>query len=596
MVDKRLFPTNANSWLLALVISLVGLALVAMLAFAQGSAEPVKSKEGRRSAAPAKRPAEAKPAAAVHPLPAKNLVTNIPAYDGRGAEYVLLAWSDFGMRMASDWDQYFSLGPPLVNLRAQLIKRGAGPTLVTKDVKLVYAVEGVAQPSTKSRYWEFSQALSGQKLAPDKGPSGNGQRGEMQAADKLFNADGIPLMPYAADGSFLPYPTVTVEARDAASGRVLALTRAVLPVTTQLGCAKCHGGDKGGPGLSGETAANILSAHDKNSGSKLLAEAKAGHPRACAECHGADKKEMSVSASLHGFHAAKIPGLGAESCGFCHPSVEPTSYFRGVHHQRGLDCSRCHGLLEDHALGLLKGEQAAGKKEDADRLMAKLKPRAGEMPARTAWVMEPDCNGCHDLVTRPKPDAIAFGKWNKDAGSIYHQRRDQTMGLACSACHGPPHAIYPAQNPYGRDRDNIQPVQYMGRAKSMGAAGTCGVCHLDLDAAKVSAHHPIPEPKGTTVAMLAGFESRMPGVRFPHQAHADQDCRTCHHKGYVDGQSLSCSTSGCHDQSTGDTQARYFRNAFHGQGSSCNYCHQQRRKAGQASGPVECGGCHVIAR
>jgi hypothetical protein len=267
-----------------------------------------------------------------------------------------------------------------------------------------------------------------------------------------------------------------------------------------------------------------------------------------------------------------------------------------VHHQRGLDCARCHGLLEDHALGLLQAERAAGKDDDADKLMAGLKPRGGEVAPRTAWAMEPDCNACHNFATRPKPDANALGKWNQDAASVYHQRRDQTMSLACAACHGPAHAIYPALNPYGRDRDNIQPAQYMGRAKALGAAGNCGVCHLDAQAAEASAHHPIPKPVGTTVTVLPGFAARMPGVLFPHQAHAGEDCRVCHHKGYVDGQGLSCSAAGCHDQASGPEQARYFRNAFHGQGSSCNYCHQQRRKAGQAGGPVECGGCHVLAR
>jgi hypothetical protein len=594
MIEKRFLPTKAHKWLLACVACLVGLALAAVLAFGQTQAEPLKSPGGKKAGLPAQ------PAAVVQPPPAPSqafsLVTPIPPFDTHGAEYVLLAWSDSGMRLVSDCDQFFSLGPPLVNLRAQLIKRGPTPSLVTQGVTLVYALDRVASPAGKSRYWEFSPALAGQKLSPDTGPQGNGQRGVMQAGDQIFSATGVPLMPAAADGSFLPYPTVTVEARDPASGRVLALTRAVLPVTTQLGCAKCHGGDQGALGLSSETAANILAAHDRNSRTKLLAEAKAGHPRSCAECHGADKAEMRLSASLHGFHAAKLPEMGAESCGFCHPSAPPTAFYRGVHHQRGLDCARCHGLLEDHALGLLKAEKSAGKQDDAARLMAGLKPRGGEMPARTAWTMQPDCNGCHDFVTRPKPDAVAFGKWNQDPANVFHQRRDQTMGLACAACHGPAHAIYPALNPLGRDRDNIQPMQYMGWAKAMGGGGNCGVCHTGGQGLKASSHHPIPAPVGTLVTLPPGFTGRMPGVLFPHQAHAGQDCRTCHHKGYQDGQGLTCSTSGCHDQASEEAQARYFRNAFHGQGFSCNYCHQQKRKAGQASGPVECGGCHVIVR
>lgn len=33
-------------------------------------------------------------------------------------------------------------------------------------------------------------------------------------------------------------------------------------------------------------------------------------------------------------------------------------------------------------------------------------------------------------------------------------------GLCCSTCHGSPHALYPAQNPYGKGHDVIQPCQY----------------------------------------------------------------------------------------------------------------------------------------
>lgn len=600
MAGKRMFPAPASRWLLLSLVGLASLALAGLLAFAPASAAPAKADQGAKNDPWAKRAVAAKPAAAAQPQaqpqPVPNLVTYIPPWDALGAKYVLLAWSDSGMRLVSDCDQFFSLEPPWTNLRAQLIKRGQRPAVVTQGVVLSYAVERMASPAGKSRYWEFSPSLAGRQLTPDSGPDGLGQRGVLKAADQVFSAEGLPLMPYAADGTFLPYPTVAVEARDAASGQVLASTRVVLPVTTQLGCAKCHGGGKEGPGLSAETAANILKAHDKNSGTKLVAEARAGHPRACAQCHGADRPEMRLSASLHGFHASKLPGLGAESCAFCHPVDPPTGFFRGVHHQRGLDCARCHGLLEDHALGLLKAEQAAGKKDDADKLMANIKPRGGDIPPRTAWTMEPDCNGCHDFITRPKPDAVAFGKWNTKASGVFHQRRDDTRSLACAACHSPAHAIYPALNPYGRDRDNIQPLQYMGQAKTIGGGGQCGVCHTTPPDYQASAHHPIPEPRGTVVALPPGFKGRMPGVRFPHQAHAGQDCRTCHHKGYVDGQSLSCSTTGCHDRGSGEEDPRYFRNAFHGQGFSCNYCHQQKRKAGQASGPVECGGCHNVVR
>ncbi|MBF0482662.1 MAG: cytochrome c, partial [Desulfovibrionaceae bacterium] len=69
--------------------------------------------------------------------------------------------------------------------------------------------------------------------------------------------------------------------------------------------------------------------------------------------------------------------------------------------------------------------------------------------------------------------------------------RDEMQAVACAACHGAPHAEYPAQNPYGENRDNIQPLQYQNLAAPLGAKGGCVACHTArMD---VSAHHPLPE-------------------------------------------------------------------------------------------------------
>jgi hypothetical protein len=66
-------------------------------------------------------------------------------------------------------------------------------------------------------------------------------------------------------------------------------------------------------------------------------------------------------------------------------------------------------------------------------------------------------------------------------------KRDDLDALTCPACHGAAHALYPALNPYGRDRDNLQPLQYQKLARTLGAAKNCKVCHtVDMDDA---AHH-----------------------------------------------------------------------------------------------------------
>ena len=59
--------------------------------------------------------------------------------------------------------------------------------------------------------------------------------------------------------------------------------------------------------------------------------------------------------------------------------------------------------------------------------------------------------------------------------------------MMCTACHNSPHAVYPAMNPYGENRDNIQPLQYQGIAGTIGTGGACAVCHRQAMAAE--GHH-----------------------------------------------------------------------------------------------------------
>ncbi|MFN3535488.1 MAG: hypothetical protein ACK4WB_08875, partial [Desulfatiglandales bacterium] len=80
------------------------------------------------------------------------------------------------------------------------------------------------------------------------------------------------------------------------------------------------------------------------------------------------------------------------------------------------------------------------------------------------------------------PDAPPIGK-----GRLFRESYDE-MGIPCMACHGPTHALYPASNPFGEERDNLQPLQYTGRAITLGARGTCKICHrMEMED---SVHHP----------------------------------------------------------------------------------------------------------
>ena len=443
------------------------------------------------------------------PVADRDFAVDIPPFDPQGDPYVLLAWSDQGLRGLTDSDPWFVIFPPGADIHAQLIQRGETPDVITEGVTVTYGVEpGFEHPENEVRFWEFARANLGldADLEPGVGLTGNRVTGTMtvDAEREMFEATRVPVVPYQ-DGAFNPYPLFTVEARDSETGALLALTRTVVPVSTEIGCAGCHGGGWRVDGVAGFTEAtsrHILESHDRRSGTQLLALARAGQPRLCQQCHadpalGAEGKPelLNLSASMHGFHASFLGGRDADACALCHPTdpAGPTAALRGGH-ARSLDCTHCHGTLEDHALGLLKAEDAAGK-PGAARLMANLKPRlvvgVDGVASREPWFQLPDCLACHtDEFLRPDPvEVSAFNQWTAGEDELYRKRTDDTERLQCQACHGATHAIYPAHNlHFGADRDNIQPLQYQGIRRAIGAAASCEVCHtMEMED---SIHHP----------------------------------------------------------------------------------------------------------
>ena len=327
--------------------------------------------------------------------------------------------------------------------------------------------------------------FSVQRPKKNIGLSGNGLSGTMHFKEELsaYEATLIPVVPYPDDGSFNPYPTFTIEARDKETGRVLATTRTVAPTSTEMGCKNCHGGKwrvNGVAGFTNETSANVLALHDKNSGTNLLEMAEKGKPQLCQSCHedpvlGTKGKPgiLGFPAAIHGWHANFLSNRDTTACFSCHPSRPdgPTQCLRGAH-AKNLDCTSCHGYLEDHALSLLKKEDEKGK-PGAKRLMAHLTPRTAgsleEINARTPWINEPDCLNCHEDFQRPNTaTASAFNRWTVGPEALFRLRHDDTGTLMCEACHGSTHAVYPAVNKLSPDLDNIQPLQYQKNRNPIG--------------------------------------------------------------------------------------------------------------------------------
>lgn len=141
-------------------------------------------------------------------------------------------------------------------------------------------------------------------------------------------------------------------------------------------------------------------------------------------------------------------------------------------------CSDCHGNLDDMAASVLKGE---AKKSRARFLMGPLRPETvkdlDSVKPRLPWLQEPECLACHKDFEKPAPNPSAYNHWSAAPGDLFRMKLDEAGAIACIACHGPTHAIYPARNPFDAFRDVIQPMQYQKNPFAIGGNRSCFVCH-----------------------------------------------------------------------------------------------------------------------
>jgi hypothetical protein len=106
---------------------------------------------------------------------------------------------------------------------------------------------------------------------------------------------------------------------------------------------------------------------------------------------------------------------------------------------------------------------------------------------RTPWVNEPDCLTCHKEFGKSAKDASAFNVWTKGLSTLFRSRTDDN-NIRCEACHGSTHALYPANNFFGRDRDNLPALQYGNTRGPLGSDMTCTACHT-VKVTDASGHH-----------------------------------------------------------------------------------------------------------
>lgn len=439
---------------------------------------------------------------------------------GSGGKFSLLAWNDLGMHCVDGKDySVFSILPPFNNLHAQLVNASTGKA-VTMGVTLTY--EAVADPSGsinttsvgKTNFWAFAKTIYGASPAPDVGltgfstPSRTAKPLSLNVANGWFEATGIPITPVDDIGAKNFYPTVKVTAKDA-TGKVLATTTTVLPVSDEMTCAACHASRPVTETNTARLAAkpkagwvndantetdwkkNILRLHDqmqagnakyqsalsaKGLTAGLYASALAGTPALCATCHASNALPgtgvagvSALTSALHTRHAKVIEpatmltldaSTNRSSCYACHPG-SVTKCLRGAmgnaldaNGNMEMGCQSCHGNLT----------------------------KVGD-PERVGWLQQPNCQACHFDGKRTLSAVDASGNLIKPADTRF-ATNPNTPGtgfslfrfskghgaMQCESCHGSTHAEYPSSEV----NDNLQSIALQGYS---GTVRECTVCH-----------------------------------------------------------------------------------------------------------------------
>lgn len=350
---------------------------------------------------------------------------------GTSGSYVVFAWNDLGMHCLNDtYDQAVIL-PPYNTLWAQVVRKGNPPQIVTSGLTVEYAIQVNTYSYGKRSYgqfWDNAVRLFGRfgvaALPHDTGLTGNGLAGAMTSAAGHFVAEGIPVTPVSDTGAWNPYQVAVITVRSS-TGEVLATTRATVPVSDEIDCGKCHGQNPW---------SDIIQKHDQLHATSLADST----PFLCAWCHGSPALGTSgpgssgyyLSKAIHGSHA----GRGA-LCYDCHPGEQTLCSRSNRHTAADGNCTTCHGTLADIASSI--------------------------PGTRIPWVNEPGCATCHAGVA-----GVA-------TGSVLYRNASGHGGMYCAACHGSPHAMYPARVAI----DNYQPLQYQNFTGKVKTIGSCGTCH-----------------------------------------------------------------------------------------------------------------------
>ncbi len=467
-----------------------------------------------------------------------HLQVTVSAQGGSSTHHVL-AVNDLGMHCMDREFSIFSILPPFNVLHAQVVRSEALGKVSLLDASQVVTHFSPAPDSNgsttstslhKTNFWDYAQDLFGLELEPGQGllgqympddaPSPGPQALPWDGARSWFNAAGIPITPYDDANEYNPYPLLRVTAFDKISGKPLAHTDIVVPVSQEIDCQSCHAtgqvAAKAGfirwwkdADLEVQAKKNILTIHDYRSNTTLIRST----PVLCANCHysaaldlaGAgpneeQRKHSSLSHAMHAFHGVQKDENGAplfpvgappeKTCYNCHPG-KITQCQRGVMRTGGMLCGNCHAemLSVGGILPLAVGGSLDGQNDGNPR---------------RPWMDMPRCQSCHTgdaLSHLSGPDYLqaddglrlkqAFRGGDDAASPILASNKrfaenDNTLyrfskghgGVLCENCHGSAHAEWPNADP--DHNDNVAATQLQGHA---GTLVECTACHAQSSVA-----------------------------------------------------------------------------------------------------------------
>lgn len=456
--------------------------------------------------------------------------------------YKILATNDLGMHCVDADFSVFSMLPPYNVVNAQVVRTDSNgrPALLDDGaVILRYSPVADANGSINSRsqektnFWRYAARLYGADLAPGQGLKGLYMPGDAttpeqtsfawKAANGLFKAEGVPILPVDDAGSTNRYPLMRLTATDKTSGQTLTTLDVVLPVSEETTCTDCHATGNSAARAAGVTWSvatdlevqsreNVLLLHDSRMGTNLMAS----RPVLCASCHyspaldlagagpaGSQLGRPTMSAAMHGYHSNRMltaagapladrwvaqggtpPSPSTQSCYSCHPGRN-TQCLRGAM-TATVTCQNCHGTMS--AVGGAAALAAGGSIDGQN-----------DGKARRPWMDLPRCQSCHTgdasshltladatlmstdglrtLLAFDAPDAAASprhatnSRFAENTNTLFRYSKGHG-GVACEGCHNSTHAIWP--NPTDAHNDNVASRQLQGHT---GALSECSTCH-----------------------------------------------------------------------------------------------------------------------